>query len=132
MKFDYIYSNSKMLRKQASQPAIRTANSHHKRDLSGGGSIRSKQSAAAAMQDKNSYVFHFCDLKSQADEKRGEEEVRTNMLYLNRDFLQKLSIRSIACGRDHSLLLTGEGTIYAMGSNVCGKLGVGRSHEDLP
>jgi alpha-tubulin suppressor-like RCC1 family protein len=60
-----------------------------------------------------------------------EEPYKDNLLFLNRDFLVKLSIRSISCGRDHSLLLTSEGIIYSLGSNVCGKLGVGRAFEDL-
>jgi alpha-tubulin suppressor-like RCC1 family protein len=52
-------------------------------------------------------------------------------LRLNADFLPKLSIRQFACGKNHSLLLSAEGFLYAMGSNEHGKLGVGRAFHEL-
>ena len=52
------------------------------------------------------------------------------MLNANADLLVKLKIRHIVCGRSHTLMLTAEGTIYSLGSNEHGKLGIGKTYED--
>lgn len=40
-------------------------------------------------------------------------------------------MRQVACGFNHSLLLSKEGFVYSMGSNEDGKLGLGLSTKDL-
>jgi alpha-tubulin suppressor-like RCC1 family protein len=60
-----------------------------------------------------------------------EQSGSENLLRLNQDLLLKLNVRQLACGRDHILMLTGEGTVYALGGNEAGKLGVGRGHDEL-
>ena len=40
-------------------------------------------------------------------------------------------IKSIACGQDHSLLLSSDGDIYAFGSNKFGQLGLNDTNNRL-
>ena len=41
-------------------------------------------------------------------------------------------MRQVACGLDHSHLLSKDGFVYSMGSNEDGKLGLGFSIKELP
>jgi alpha-tubulin suppressor-like RCC1 family protein len=40
-------------------------------------------------------------------------------------------VRQVACGLNHSHLVTRDGFLYSMGSNEDGKLGLGQSPKDL-
>jgi alpha-tubulin suppressor-like RCC1 family protein len=40
-------------------------------------------------------------------------------------------VKQVACGYNHTHLLSKEGFVYSMGSNEDGKLGLGLSHKEL-
>jgi len=41
-------------------------------------------------------------------------------------------VKDVACGFNHSHLVTKDGFLYSMGSNEDGKLGIGLSQKDMP
>jgi alpha-tubulin suppressor-like RCC1 family protein len=41
-----------------------------------------------------------------------------------------IKIKSISCGRYHTLFLTQDGKLYACGQNKLGQLGIGRTREN--
>ena len=43
-------------------------------------------------------------------------------------YLSGLSVHSIACGEDHTLLLMNDGSVYSCGNNDAGQLGHDKSH----
>lgn len=44
-----------------------------------------------------------------------------------KEFIWRVKIKQIACGREHTALVSFEGQLYTMGSNQNGKLGLGQS-----
>lgn len=48
-----------------------------------------------------------------------------------KEFIWRVMIKQIACGREHTALVSADGQLYTMGSNINGKLGLGQSQFDL-
>ncbi len=53
----------------------------------------------------------------------------TRKLSIPKSCTFQTQIREVACGEDHSCLVTEAGHVYAMGSNHFGKLGIKSSHN---
>lgn len=48
------------------------------------------------------------------------------------DFTDKFAIKSICCGKNHSMILTKDGTVWSWGNNYFGQLGTGRASVNVP
>ena len=74
------------------------------------------------------------DLESAAEEAK-KSEVEEEMLHLLPSLLDTslFSVASVACGNQHSMILTSSGSILAFGRNMDGQLGIGsRKDAKLP
>ncbi|CAD8057781.1 unnamed protein product [Paramecium sonneborni] len=77
------------------------------------------------MTTEQSFEYFTTDLYVMGDNKESQCGID------NQDYISKLTkinlpivIREIACGLEHTLIVTNEGSIYAFGSNLKGQLGV--------
>lgn len=79
--------------------------------------------SSSSLSKRNKIVFHSSSNFTIDKEK--------SLLRVNEEFFLKLNVRMIACGKNHSFLLTQEGILYGLGSNENAKLGVGRAFHEL-
>ena len=67
-----------------------------------------------------------CGMNAHGELGRGhKEEVPTDRGFVQATELSGLGVVAVAFGRDHSVVLTGSGSVYGLGSNIEGQLGAG-------
>uniref|UniRef100_A0A0V0GAN5 Alpha-tubulin suppressor n=1 Tax=Triatoma dimidiata TaxID=72491 RepID=A0A0V0GAN5_TRIDM len=59
----------------------------------------------------------------------GDTEMRSQPYFL--ESMKDMNVVNASCGRNHTLLLTDRGTVYAMGDNKMGQCGVGNSNPNI-
>lgn len=60
-----------------------------------------------------------------------EEEIPKNLVTSPKTCSFNILVKEVACGLDHTHLVSKDGYLYSMGSNEHGKLGLGLTYKEL-